>query len=246
MGPMTPPATFKELSVDSHAAAGQDPTELARFWAAAAGLELVRSNNSGDPGDLVGTEEGMGVAVCNVPEPKTVKHRVHVDVSASSVQELVELGATVQRQPDAENRWTVMADPEGGEFCAFVRAPEKLTPYRVFEVVVDAVDAERAARWWADVFGVEPQNNGKPWWWIEGAAGFPGDVPWWGMVFNPVPEPKTVKNRWHWDLYGDVDAFLARGATLLWELPRWTTLADPEGNEFCVFAPRGGNPVQAR
>jgi len=50
-----------------------------------------------------------------------------------------------------------------------------------------------------------------------------------------------VKNRMHWDLYGDVDDFLAAGARKLWEVPgrtrpiAWTVLADPEGNEFCVF-----------
>ena len=64
-------------------------------------------------------------------------------------------------------------------------------------------------------------------------------MPFESMVFAPVPEPKTVKNRLHWDVYGDVDDLVARGATPLWEMPRWRVLADPEGNEFCVFAPRG-------
>jgi hypothetical protein len=131
----------------------------------------------------------------------------------------------------------VMADPEGGEFCAFVQPPERLAPYRVFELVVDCADAEASARWWAEVYGVEAQNNGDQWWWIQHAPGFPSlaIAPWWVMVFGPVPEPKTVKNRLHWDVYGDVEDFLARGATKLWEMPRWTTMADPEGNEFCVF-----------
>jgi hypothetical protein len=53
-----------------------------------------------------------------------------------------------------------------------------------------------------------------------------------------VPEPKTVKNRIHWDVYGTVADFEAAGATVLWEMPRWTVMADPEGNEFCVFPPR--------
>jgi hypothetical protein len=56
--------------------------------------------------------------------------------------------------------------------------------------------------------------------------------------FVPVPEPKTVKNRVHWDVYGEVVDFEDAGATVLWEMPKWTTMADPEGNEFCVFAPR--------
>ena len=34
--------------------------------------------------------------------------------------------------------WTVLADPEGGELCAFVREPAELPAYRLYEVVVDA------------------------------------------------------------------------------------------------------------
>jgi hypothetical protein len=240
MEPANAIATFKELCVDTHPADGQDLTELGRFWAAATGCDYVRGDRADDPGDVIGSEEGMNIAVCPVPEAKTVKHRVHLDLHTDSVESLVALGATVLREPTGEDTWTVLADPEGGEFCAFVRAPEKLTPYRVYEVCVDADDPERIARWWAGVFGVEAQNDGKPWWWIDGAAGFPAAVPWWGLVFAPVPEPKTVKNRWHWDLYGDPADFLARGATHLWDMPAWTVLADPEGNEFCVFAPAGG------
>jgi hypothetical protein len=47
-------------------------------------------------------------------------------------------------------------------------------------------------------------------------------------------------------VYGDPQDFLAVGATKLWEVPgrtrpiAWTVLADPEGNEFCVFAPDAG------
>ena len=59
------------------------------------------------------------------------------------------------------------------------------------------------------------------------------------MLFDPVPEPKTVKNRMHWDVYGDVAELVGRGATVLDEQPRWTVLADPEGNEFCVFPSAG-------
>jgi len=237
MAPETGIATFKELCLDTHPAPGQEVTALGRFWAAATGLELEVSERPGDPGNLVGPEEGQGVAICPVPEPKSVKHRVHPDISVADLSEVLDLGATVLRPQDDEIRWTVMADPEGGEFCAFVQPPERLAAYRVFEFNVDSVDAETNARWWADVFGVEAEPK-DGYWWFTGAPGFPSSAvsPFFAMVFGNVPEPKTVKNRWHWDLYGEVDDFLARGATLLWEMPRWTVLADPEGNEFCVFA----------
>jgi len=58
------------------------------------------------------------------------------------------------------------------------------------------------------------------------------------MVFQSVPETKTVKNRIHWDVWGETATFLAAGATLLRgrdDEIGWDVLADPEGNEFCVF-----------
>jgi hypothetical protein len=55
-----------------------------------------------------------------VPEPKTVKNRIHWDLVVESVEALADIGATVLREKDDEIGWTVMADPEGNEFCAFV------------------------------------------------------------------------------------------------------------------------------
>jgi predicted enzyme related to lactoylglutathione lyase len=54
-----------------------------------------------------------------VPEPKTVKNRIHWDVTAADPDALVVAGARVLRRPDDEIRWTVMSDPEGNEFCVF-------------------------------------------------------------------------------------------------------------------------------
>ena len=77
---------------------------------------------------------------------------------------------------------------------------------------------------------------------ITGAAGFP----WGYWVFNRVPEPKTVKNRVHWDvdLAGtDPSALVAAGATVLRPPDSeisWWIMADLEGNEFCAFARNGG------
>jgi hypothetical protein len=98
---------------------------------------------------------------------------------------------------------------------------------------IDARDPDRIAHWWADRFATEARSQpGEDFWWIEG-AGLP-----WAMIFAAVPEPKTVKNRIHWDVWGSTEELLATGAQLL--APRnqetpWDVLADPEGNEFCVF-----------
>ncbi len=127
--------------------------------------------------------------------------------------------------------WTVMQDPEGGEFCAFLRDP--LPDYRLHGVVIDCHEPEKVARWWAAAFGVDVRGyDDHDWWTLEGVT----PDPILTLDFVPVPEPKTVKNRIHWDVYGDVEAFERAGARRVWEQPGWTTMADPEGNEFCVFA----------
>lgn len=203
--------------------------ELGRFWAAATGCSYAEPTSPDDPGELLGTTEGMGIAICRVPEEKTVKNRVHLDVLTDSVESLLALGARLAPGYGGDP-WTVLLDPEGGELCAFVRDGE-LPAYRGHELVLDSVAAEAQARWWGGVFGAEPENDGDPWWSIGGVPGFPMDA----IVFDPVPEPKSVKNRIHWDVYGEVREFTAAGATVLAELPRWSVMADLEGNEFCVF-----------
>jgi hypothetical protein len=73
---------------------------------------------------------------------------------------------------------------------------------------------------------------------VEREAGRPA------LLFQKVPEPKVVKNRVHLDLRGEsmageVERLLGLGATFIAERTlgegvRWTVMADPEGNEFCV------------
>ncbi len=222
-----PDATWLELCIDV-----TDPhSAMAPFWASAVGGRVSEPRDETDPGDVVDTPPGGAIAMCPVPEQRTVKQRVHLDVHTADVQLLVDAGGRVLREPDEDISWTVMADPEGGELCAFLR--EEVADYRLYEVVVDSVDAERIARWWAERFGVEAADDGGPVWAFGDVPGMPFE---W-FVFAEVPEPKTVKNRIHWDVYGDAEDFLAAGATHLWDTKGWTVLADPEGNEFCVFPP---------
>jgi catechol 2,3-dioxygenase-like lactoylglutathione lyase family enzyme len=174
-----------------------------------------------------------------VDRPKAVKNRLHLDVYAASIADLEALGATVlARAEDTGLGWTVMADPEGGEFCAFLREPAKpaddggLPAYRLHGIGIDCVDPAAAAAWWGRVFGVTPTTyEGHDWHTLEHATPDPVLT----LDFAPVPEPRQGPNRVHWDVVGDADALLAAGATHLWDMPHWTVLADPEGNEFCVF-----------
>lgn len=57
-----------------------------------------------------------------VPEPKVGKVRIHVDVNAPgphTTQELLDRGARIVEVRPGGERWTVIADPEGNEFCLF-------------------------------------------------------------------------------------------------------------------------------
>ncbi|GGF52991.1 hypothetical protein GCM10011519_28670 [Marmoricola endophyticus] len=196
----------------------------------------AESYTSTEVPDVVGALEHQNIAICPVPEAKTAKNRVHLDVYARAVEDVVALGARVDRPAEETGfGWTTMLDPEGNELCVFVRPDLSALPaWRVHGMGIDSVDSAAIARWWAEALDAELVDHtahGDGWWTVEHAT--PDDTFTWD--FAPVPEPKTVKNRLHWDLYGTKQEFVDRGARLLWEMPRWTVLADPEGNEFCVF-----------
>ncbi len=136
-----------------------------------------------------------------------------------------------------------------------------------FQVTIDSTAPHPLADWWAEALGWERhpadeafirrmveeghasesdtmRHNGELVW-VEGAAiRHPaGTAP--RVLFQLVPEGKTVKNRVHLDLRvgadrreAEVARLLALGATELWRARQgpleWDVLADPEGNEFCV------------
>jgi hypothetical protein len=107
-------------------------SNLARFWEVALGwrirpydqAEVARLAALGltpetDPMVAVDSADGSLVLFLQeVPEPKTVKNRMHVDVrlrDEAHLEELIRLGATVISE---HGGWRVVADPEGNEFCA--------------------------------------------------------------------------------------------------------------------------------
>jgi predicted enzyme related to lactoylglutathione lyase len=116
---------------------------------------------------------------------------------------------------------------------------------RWYSVVVDCRDIQAQAAWWAEVLGwkkvyesadevvIVSQDEREP-----------------GLVFVPVDEGKTVKNRLHIDVApqllddqaAEVERLIGMGATRADvgqpEVVSWVVLADPEGNEFCVLSPR--------
>ncbi len=202
-------------------------------------LDLELHLQDGGDAYLTGPTPQHTIWVNTVPEPKTAKHRMHLDVNASSVAEVEAAGATVL---DADSyRWTQMADPEGGELCVFVREGE--ITRRLYEIGIDTADSaeasHRIAAWWAEVLGARVADE-EGYSYVEDIPGTPFET----LDFAPVPEPKTVKNRIHLDVTtSDLDGLVAAGATVL--RPQddeigWTVLADPDGNEFCAFVVQDG------
>ena len=111
---------------------------------------------------------------------------------------------------------------------------------RFKDLCLDANDHQAQADWWCGLLGYRRRGEAnRPREWpvpIEDPSGS-GPLIW----IVPVPEAKTVKNRMHLDIYGDTASIVALGATLIRERGgdiEWDVLADPEGNEFCVFAER--------
>jgi len=101
------------------------PEQLAPFWADALGYTLGDMDRDGSYLDLVPPEPGMPVVYLQrVPEPKTVKNRLHLDLLTGEPEETIarlgSLGARRLGVPMSGSEggwWQVMADPEGNEFC---------------------------------------------------------------------------------------------------------------------------------
>ena len=111
----------------------------------------------------------------------------------------------------------------------------------VRHVTLDCADAYRLASFWAQVVDGTPADDdapGDP----EAQVTSAGVT----LLFVTVPESKAVKNRVHLDLQPqdrgrdeEVTRLLALGARIVGDRRRpdgtgWVTMADPEGNEFCV------------
>jgi hypothetical protein len=107
---------------------------------------------------------------------------------------------------------------------------------------VDAADPVALGQWWAEALGWVVVNDAADEYEIR-----PDRDRLPGLLFAPVPEDKTIKNRLHLDLRPDdqeaeVSRLLALGARHVdvgqGDDVTWVVLADPEGNEFCVLSSR--------
>lgn len=125
--PPSQPLRIQCLCVDS-----PDPARIAGFWEAALGWrrtydkphEIVLEPPAGSPEDGVSPD----LLFLRVPEAKTVKNRLHLDLrpldQQREVERLLALGAhrVSVGQPD-DAPWVVLADPDGNEFCVLPPLP---------------------------------------------------------------------------------------------------------------------------
>lgn len=233
----------------------RDDSALGQFWAKALGWGI----SSEGPGVTNVEPEGVVwpdpsaicVDVVTVPDPETVRYRVHLDLATTSVAhqaELVarlkELGATPADVGQGDVPWTVLADPEGNVFC--VLEPREI--YRdtgpIAAIVVDCADPRAMARFWDEAMDWtlhEVSDDHARMRSAEGVGPY--------LEFLRTSGEMTVGSRAHLDVapYPDDDqaAEVARlralGATAAdvgqGDVP-WTCLADPEGNDFCVLSLR--------
>ena len=127
---------------------------------------------------------------------------------------------------------------------------------RFYSVVVDCHDPRAQGYWWAKVLGWKVTYEAPDEVVIElphqadESRKIPLAERGAGIVFVPVPESKTLKNRLHFDLApgpdDDQEAEVRRVETLgarrvdvgQGDDVTWVVLADPEGNEFCVLSSR--------
>lgn len=109
-------ARFWALVLDDYEVAPYDDEELARL------RSLGITDLEDDPTVLVeGPSGAPRLWFQSVPEAKTVKNRVHLDVAAADLREevarLIALGATRYEPSSAQDDLVVLCDPEGNEFC---------------------------------------------------------------------------------------------------------------------------------
>ncbi len=117
---------FTELAIDC-----ADPDGLARFWCSVLDYEVKEAEDDvvtiGSPVAPEGKDcpgpVPPALTFARVPEGKTVKNRLHIDVNptdrdqAEEVRRLLDLGARRVDVGQGDARWVVLADPEGNEFC---------------------------------------------------------------------------------------------------------------------------------
>jgi predicted enzyme related to lactoylglutathione lyase len=235
--------------LDSLSWDANDVRRLAEFWGAVLSWEFG-AEDDGEIELVPADGTRFNLLFLPVPEPKTGKNRIHLDLTSTSldnqratVDRCVAVGARpvdIGQGPDEDH--VVLADPEGNEFC--VVQPNNFVSDGGFigSITCDA-SGPAIGYFWAEALGwplVWDQDE-------ETAIRHPdgtGQFITWGP-----PLPAKRKNRLHLDIapppgtdqQAEVERLVALGARRI-DIGQgdvsWVVMADPDDNEFCVLTPR--------
>jgi predicted enzyme related to lactoylglutathione lyase len=238
-------ARLLALCFDAH-----DPPELARFWAGVLGWEIAD-----DPHDgvtlLPSDDTGFRIRFLESQRPKVGQNQMHFDLTSTSLEDQqqtvvrsLELGGRhidVGQRP--EEGHVVLADPDGNEFCV-IEPGNKFLADCGFIGAVSSDGSQKVGYFWSEALGwplVWDQDEETA---IRSPHGGP-KITWGG----PPVAPKQAKSRLHFDLappvagdqQAEVDRMVVLGATRA-DIGQgevsWVVMADPDGNEFCVYPVR--------
>lgn len=230
-----------------------DPSALGQFWAGALDWHIAHAHDdevllrapwasSHDPGEML---------LQRVPEPKTAKNRLHLDLSSetaehqeATVERLTDLGAERIDIGQRDVPWVVLSDPEGNELCVL----EPRDAYRgagpIAAIVVGSEAPHELAQFWIHATGWVTAYEHDDIAALRAPTG-PGPL----LEFLRSDEVKTAKNRLHLDVAPSPQDDLKEEVARLVRMGAepvdvgqgdvgWVVLTDPGGNEFCVLPPR--------
>ena len=238
-------AELAALCIDAH-----DPPGLARFWSGVLGREMVD-----DPRDgvalLPADETGFRIRFAHTDQPKSGQNQMHFDLTSTSLEDqqqtvarALELGGRhidVGQRPDDGH--VVLADPEGNEFCVIEPGNDFLAGCG-FIGALACDGSQECGYFWSEALGwplVWDQDQETA---IQSPRGGPKIT-----GGGPPRALTTGKYRLHFDLappaegdhLAEVDRLVSLGATSL-DIGQgevsWAVMADPDGHEFCLLAPR--------
>jgi hypothetical protein len=231
----------------------RDETALGRFWAEALGWGMSSEGPGVSNLEPVGFDWPDPSAVCidlvRVPDPETVKYRVHLELATTSdahqarvVARLTALGATTAGAGRGDAPGVTMADPEGNVFTVLEPRMLHRDTGPIAAVVVDCVDPRAMVGFWGEAIDwtVHELTDDRAL-----LRSVHGVGPY--LEFRRTSDDEVVCSRIHLDVMADPVEDQAKEVARLEGLGAsrvdvgqgddvpWVVLADPAGNEFCVL-----------